>query len=41
MVGSDALYGVAGNDLLSGSIGAHDRCYQGGGTGRRIGCEHF
>jgi hypothetical protein len=34
------LYGAAGNDLLSGSTGAHDHCSQGSGTGRRIGCEH-
>jgi Ca2+-binding RTX toxin-like protein len=39
MSGSDALYGAGGNDFLSGSTGAHDRCYQGGGAGRRISCE--
>jgi len=39
MVGSDALYGGSGNDLLSGSTGPRDRCSQGTGVGRRIGCE--
>jgi Ca2+-binding RTX toxin-like protein len=39
MSGSDALYGAVGNDFLSGNSGAHDSCYQGGGRGRRIGCE--
>jgi Ca2+-binding RTX toxin-like protein len=39
MVGSDALYGGSGNDFLSGSTGPRDRCSQGTGVGRRIGCE--
>lgn len=36
---SDSLYGGAGNDPLSGGAGNRDRCYQGPGTGKQLGCE--